>query len=297
MVVHSITVQDQFRVHVGIVGSGTGLQPDSLCAKNLPYIVSAWSGITSSPRQSSEPSSQSAMVQREFVDLQGRSLTIWEDTGESIARHIWDAGLVLTSWLINIQSFQTGGMHELANLFRDNGHGRTNVLELGTGCGIVGIGLAQLLPRCQLLLTDLPDAKEVVEMNIAANSPATASRIAFAELDWDSSLPHCVQKSHFDLILVSDCTYNPGSARSLVKTLVSLVSISPDAAILLASKTRHSSEKVFFDLMEDAMLRKFEHVVIPLPNAGEDNGTVMQESVQIFTFRSGRGRDSEFSSP
>jgi methylase of polypeptide subunit release factors len=88
-----------------------------------------------------------------------------------------------------------------------------NVLELGTGCGMVGIAIAQIIPNSKVLLTDLPEAREIVERNINSVTTAPGASLAFMELDWDADLPHDLQSAsdQLDLVLAADCTYNPDS--------------------------------------------------------------------------------------
>lgn len=65
-------------------------------ASELPAIISAWSdildptkGITTAPRT----------VERRFKPLSNRILSMWEETGESIARHLWLVLTMLDSYL------------------------------------------------------------------------------------------------------------------------------------------------------------------------------------------------------
>jgi hypothetical protein len=53
---------------------------------HLPNIISAWSDILDPPRGVKEATKT---IQRRFTPLSNRMLCIWEETGESIARHIW----------------------------------------------------------------------------------------------------------------------------------------------------------------------------------------------------------------
>jgi hypothetical protein len=55
-------------------------------AAGLPGIISAWSDILDPPRNIREAS---RTVERRFTPLSGRTLSMWEETGESIARHLW----------------------------------------------------------------------------------------------------------------------------------------------------------------------------------------------------------------
>lgn len=160
---------------------------------------------------------------------------------------------------------------------------KLNVIELGSGCGIVGIGLAQTVPDCEVTLTDLPEAEEIVNHNITAMSPAISSRATFQALDWEEPLPAKIQDRLFDMILVADCTYNPDSSPALVKTLSALVKRSPKAIIVVAMKVRHESELIFFDYMKDASLVIESHVILPLPRNEEWSDA--SEHVDLYVFR------------
>lgn len=87
------------------------------------------------------------------------------------------------------------------------------VIELGTGCGIVGISLAQLIEGADIVLTDLPEAREVVERNLKCVEIVARPSIRFEELDWNAKLPSSLQSESplFNLILAADCTYNADS--------------------------------------------------------------------------------------
>jgi hypothetical protein len=78
---------------------------------------------------------------------------------------------------------------------------------------MVGIAIAQIIPNSKVLLTDLPEAREIVERNINSVTTAPGASLAFMELDWDADLPHDLQSAsdQLDLVLAADCTYNPDS--------------------------------------------------------------------------------------
>jgi len=84
----------------------------------------------------------------------------------------------------------------------------TRVLELGTGCGVVGISFAQLFPRCNIVLSDLPEAMEILDINIHRATPASNTKLIRLVLDWHLELPAALETAIFDLVLISDCTYN-----------------------------------------------------------------------------------------
>lgn len=141
-----------------------------------------------------------------------------------------------------------------------------HVIELGSGCGIVGIALAELLPQYSVLLTDLPEVEEIVTRNIATARVAPNSRLEYQSLDWDDEMPQDISSKRIDLILISDCTYNADSSPALVSILSQLVRKSPGAIILVALKRRHDSEAIFFDLMHTAGFSTLNKDILKLPS-------------------------------
>ena len=178
-----------------------------------------------------------------------------------------DAGLMLMSFLdggITASSIDMLSLRETLAIAKKR---RLNCIELGTGCGVVSLGLAQALPNCNVLLTDLPEAEGIVKWNMLATRPAPNTIISFEVVDWEKDLPTSVSSREFDLILVADCTYNPSSVPSLVRVLATLAARSRNATVLLAHKVRHSSEAVFFEHITDAGFFQNDHVAIPLPSS------------------------------
>jgi predicted nicotinamide N-methyase len=152
-------------------------------------------------------------------------------------------------------------------------------VELGAGCGIVGIALAQMLPRCSVTLTDLPEVDEIVSRNIKAAHLAPGSGLDFQVLDWDEKPSDDVFRGTVDLILVSDCTYNADSLPALVRVLGYLIDTSPRALVLVSLKRRHESEAVFFELMQAASFSILEQTGVSLPAPYSET-----DSIEMYTF-------------
>ena len=163
---------------------------------------------------------------------------------------------------------------------------RLNVLELGSGCGIVGIAFAQLSNQCNMLLTDLPQAMEILGLNISAAIEGLGPNIRLDKLplDWESQLPPQIKDTKYDLVLVSDCTYNSDSLPVLVQTLDGILLQSPGTLIIVSMKVRHSSEAVFFQLMSDAGLVSVEHAALTLPDDVRSQNGQELEHVDIYSF-------------
>ncbi|EEY23134.1 conserved hypothetical protein [Verticillium alfalfae VaMs.102] len=224
-----------------------------------------------------------------------------EDIGESIARHIWDAGVVATSILLEngTSSVNSGTVPKLTQVLASDGP--LHIMELGCGVGILGLGIAALLSgpqrqSSQLLLTDLPEAEDRTQANIdclASTLPSEAQKIpSFESLDWEDGrkgkFGPRVQDNFWHLIVLSDCTYNVDMLPALVGTLTALHDANKNhvpageiatTRVLLATKPRHESEKALFDLMSKGGWFVAEQDVLPLPVMGQE-----PESVEIYIF-------------
>ena len=279
------------RLHVGVKGAHQSDHferhaiPDA-----LPSIISVWSESLNPLKGKYETGKR---VERCFMPLSERPLNIFEDTGESIARHLWDGSLALTAYLdrvIALKALRT--MPVLESCFGSAPFRKLNVLELGCGCGVVGIGLAQTVPDCNVLLTDLPEVDELVERNIEAANPAMSSHIEFAPLDWEAPLPPKVRGRTFGLILVAECIYNTDSIPPLIETLLALVQRSPNAVILISTKVRHSSEALFWDLFAQKGFIPAGTTALPLPGEPGHGYGDSATQVDLYVFHGKEYRPS-----
>ncbi|KAJ0119603.1 uncharacterized protein J7T55_013806 [Diaporthe amygdali] len=269
----------------------------------------------------SEDTQQTFESLRRFALTEGDFLRIDERIGESIDRHVWDAGVVTMGLLLNMcQDGTSKHKWDRTPLLRELLRSVTpthplNVIELGCGVGILGVGLAAALHQrvssswdsedsaqvpSRVLLTDLPDAEEVAVRNIAdeklARKPVLSGKPSvdtdFESLDWDEGKTGVfgpkATASSWDLIIISDCTYNVDMLSALVKTISELHKLSVDkdgksSRVMLATKPRHSSEKALFGLMDEDGWKILESASQPLPVLGMED-----EVVEIYLF----GKDS-----
>ena len=171
----------------------------------------------------------------------------------------------------------------LIKLSQGNG---LRILELGSGCGVVGIWMASSFPRTEVIMTDLPEAMSILEMNMVHTRLANGSKLARAELDWHKAVPKGIAERSFDLIIVSDCTYNCDSVPALIKTIAVLLRQCPEALVVIAMKIRHESELAFFDLMTEGGLAKVEKAVIGLSHI-QDGSAVgpPRDAVEVHVYR------------
>ncbi|KAK5133096.1 hypothetical protein LTR08_008206 [Meristemomyces frigidus] len=275
------------RMHVAVRQSSSAITP----AGFLPAIVDIWSGTLDPTTGQSESGSR---VERRFTSLAGRTVSLLEDAGDSIARHLWDGSQALAQHIDQTINLTTPSslLPLLEYVLVSATYRRLNVIELGCGCGLVGISVAQSITDCDVLLTDLPEVTELVEANIQRMNAAIASRVRFEPLDWEKPLPTMLQSRMNDLVIVSECTYNPDTLQPLVDTLLRLLKRSPKAVIVVATKTRHESEAAFFDLIRSAGLIEEGDLRLPLPGQPGDGYADSATDVGLHVFH---GREHRLS--
>lgn len=158
-----------------------------------------------------------------------------------------------------------------------------NVVELGAGCGIAGIALAQIRSKCLVHLTDLPEAQEMLQMNINNAQLSHSSSLSLGLLEWGTEMPTEMTKNKIDLVLISDCTYNADSCSALVKTLVHITNHSPEVKIMVAMKRRHDAEALFELIMtkNDFMAIECSKITVPHVDSEADS---MSPVIEVYTY-------------
>ena len=161
---------------------------------------------------------------------------------------------------------------------------RLRVLEVGAGCGIVGIALAQLR-KCEIILTDLEDAQDIMQSNVDWAAPAPGSSLKRQVLGWGAGLGD-LENVNFEVVLVSDCIYNPDSSVLLAQTLKELSNHNPNLLIFVAFKRRHDADDVFFEHMQKCELRVVDRGTIKLPHIMTDHDT-NEPLIETFIYQKG----------
>ena len=277
----------------------------------IPRVINIWSDVF----DSKSGKSTSGRVQRRFPLDHERFLHVWEETGESIARHIWwvmarffltflipslrDAGIA--TWLYVLESAAPNGNKRELSKVLESVPKEMKILELGSGCGIGGLAFAMIIPddrlsrSCKVVMTDLLEAMPILQHNVNQNNYAQGCTVDIQVLDWEDedSRASLLVKWSFDIVLVSDCTYNCDSSPALVRTLSALAKAS-NPYIIVALKVRHESEGIFFTLMEEAGFGTLkdgrfvddfhEEVLLPHYHGDCPAGESVQK-IDIYTFR------------
>lgn len=217
---------------------------------------------------------ESTFFRRVFDLTSYDHVEILESIGDdTISGHVWDGGLAFAAGL--------NGFKSLADttdvLYKTSASKRTiRVLELGAGTGICSHVIRTLIPKSKITTTDLPASMELLETHefeVGGNDSEGEDEdeedkfgfpgygnVTLKALEWQedkSLLPSWLSETEFDVVVVTDCTYNPDNYAKLLTTLQVVTTKSPGAIILYSSKRRHDSESLF-----DKMLVQYGfHVV------------------------------------
>lgn len=278
--------------NVATIPSQTGDSPRN------PLIMPAWFDFKTGNR----PAGSTDVCLRK-LDLAGPvSIEFEEEFGDSIARHVWDGGLAAVSFLTQVHDGKEDAlrmMPAVSSLIRPDGPRPLNILELGCGVGVLGIGLAGLLSlsstpeaaqECHFLMTDVPEAEERALANIRLFQQSQEKEgrpipvIQYENLDWEEGrqglFSESVRSKRWDLVILSDCTYNTDTIPALVETLSQLHSLVTSHGsgmaplqVFLATKQRHSSEQAVFDVLGSKGWSVAEKAVVELhglPQEAED---------------------------
>jgi predicted nicotinamide N-methyase len=166
-------------------------------------------------RRAAMPQSQRFEENVEFTFSHGIVIHATQsiDTGSCI----WDAALVLASFFANRDQFP-------ADFWP-----KKRVCEIGAGCGVTGLVVAQL--GADVVLTELADELKLLQKNVAQNpinidSQSDKSGISHLgsatamEYFWGSDPSHLGDS--FDIIVAADCVYEVQLFDMLAKAMVDI---------------------------------------------------------------------------
>ena len=152
--------------------------------------------------------------------------------------HQWESGIVLARYLmLNKERLQTG-----------------NILELGSGSGLVAIAAAKYAEITRFWASDCHPA---VLLNLAENAQRNNCQITTIPLDWND--PASYVSLQFDFILGSDLIYDGAPLGSLCRTVAH--HLSPQGSMLLIMPQKRHMTSAFVELMASS---GFQHTAAVL---------------------------------
>lgn len=180
------------------------------------------------------PTTQLRLHQRPFKEI-------------GFASTVWDSSIVLSRALERWA--RSNEVPAVASALR--GH---HTVELGAGCGLVGITAAVLGAR--VTLTDLPCNVALLTRNVEANEAVlhvAPCSLAVRGLDWTAPLPANIVQGA-DLILATDVFYSGCPVEALIKTVQALAT--PSTQVVIAVGRNRAKLDDFMDgMMADWCVR------------------------------------------
>lgn len=161
-------------------------------------------------------------------------------TGDNLGLKTWASSFLLAKRLAALQADTLPALPANAQ-----------ILELGSGTGLVGLAAAVVFRRA-VILTDLPEIVSNVEHNIVNNTillSETGSTAQSAILDWadpasltiDPSKVHNHQPAHsFPLILAADPIYSPSHPALFVQAVYAHLRRHSDARVVIELPLREA---------------------------------------------------------
>ncbi|KAH8887566.1 hypothetical protein GQ53DRAFT_285360 [Thozetella sp. PMI_491] len=275
---------------------------DDICGSVLGLIMPVYADLPGPGEEPQHVAFRSIRLASQVASFEDM-VQVEEEIGESIARHIWDAGVSTVALLSSLclRDRDLRRMGHLTSIFQRRHP--LSILELGCGVGILGTGIAHILKSVPdsgptyVLMTDLSEAEERARANIARfNAQVKDAGYANVELDYENldwedgktgTFGPLVGGRCWDLVVLSDCTYNVDMLPALTQTLTAIHASSESkregdplgeplnvASVLLSMKPRHSSEDRLWGLLEAEGWRNIDGTVLPLPVLGGERQTV-----------------------
>ena len=122
------------------------------------------------------------------------------------------------------------------------------VLELGSGAGLLAIGLAVGL-GCTVDATDQEPVLDLLNANIAANTDSARHKVRASTLQWGEGLDDW--RGKHDLVVGTDLNFARENLAPLCATIDALVA-TPAQALILASIRRATWEQALFESLATA---------------------------------------------
>ncbi|KAG0304186.1 Methyltransferase-like protein 21D [Dissophora globulifera] len=220
------------------------------------------------------------------------------DTRGGVGSTIWDAAIVLSKYL------EKSALISLTS----SASRPINVLELGSGTGIVGLAVARILSDnrvmagSRVVLTDKDNVLPLLQRNVEKNASAGIS-IEARILDWEAvsgvrapgssveatrekvdaisdSIPRVTYEDivnvDWDLVIVSDCIWVPELYGSLIGAINTIISPRDKTQLVVAFEKRNFSEEMEFFAMLGKTFR-FRDI-----KPEEQDGNYQSEDIFLF---------------
>ncbi|GLT39133.1 hypothetical protein SLA2020_133400 [Shorea laevis] len=162
-------------------------------------------------------------VQQHHIRSIDLTVVIRQLPSEGLSFQLWPAATTLLNLLDHHRGYANSSplTSTLTALSTGQDHRSLNILELGSGTGLVGIAAAVIL-GANVTVTDLPHVIPNLQFNVDANADLLAKKggtVRPAPLRWGEAEDMAMVGRDYDLVLASDVVYHDHLYEPLLKTL------------------------------------------------------------------------------
>lgn len=218
-------------------------------------------------------------LQQHYVRSIESTVVIRQLPSQGLSFQLWPAATTLVTLLDQHRCDPSNS--PLSSILLDQNR-NLNILELGSGTGLVGIAAAATL-GANVTVTDLPHVIENLQFNADANATGLTTNggaVHVAPLRWGQADDVNLIGRDFDLILASDVVYHDHLFEPLLETLRLLLLVDhktqtekKEAVFVMAHLRRWKKDSVFFKKAKK--LFQVEVLHVDRPSQGSRVGVVV----------------------
>ncbi|KAF7805978.1 protein N-lysine methyltransferase METTL21A [Senna tora] len=175
-------------------------------------------------------------------------LSLQQDNGSMhVGTSVWPCSLVLVKfaerWAPPLPPNTPNPYSDLLD-FRSK-----RAVELGTGCGVAGMGL-YLLGLTDIVLTDIAPVMPALKRNLKINKPVLGKNLKHSILYWNNLDQIRALNPPFDFVIATDVVYIEESVGLLLSAMEAL--LADNGVVLLGYQLRSpEAHKLFWELCEE----------------------------------------------
>lgn len=128
---------------------------------------------------------------------------------------------------------------------------RLHIVDFCNNCGIVGIGVGQLIPDCEIVILDAPGDDAILETNIQDMFPAVSSSVEYEHINSEKARTIVNRAKPTDLIFMTDYLFDEENTQA-VQILTQLLENSPRVVVVLAQEAARNDGFIFRDAIVQA---------------------------------------------